>query len=87
MLQIYASLAQSGERHPVTVEARGSKPLRGAIIGELGELAETTFLLRRHMEQKLCIEGSNPSLSARANSSLLLYDYSMFVSFNGCYRN
>ena len=36
-----------------------------AKLGELGELVETTFLLRRHTEQKLCIEGSNPSLSAK----------------------
>ena len=71
----------------VTAEEGDRYPLEPPRIGELGELAETTFLLRRHMEQKLCIEGSNPSLSARANSSLLLYDYSMFVSFNGCYRN
>ena len=30
----FASLAQSGEHYTVTVEVRGSKPLRGAKFGD-----------------------------------------------------
>ncbi len=38
--QIYASLAQSGERNTVTVEVRGSKPLRGAILWIVGRVVK-----------------------------------------------
>ncbi len=57
-------ISSAVEQRPYKAKVKSSILLSSTIYGELAELVEGTFLLRRQSQQKLGLIGSNPILSA-----------------------